>query len=215
MPDAWRHTLGLDTAGLRAYGRLRARGVGHGHAVKTARRTVTLGHTWAAIELVGPHGYEHNWIFVGVPADKVGHVTTLKGDQQFYHVTRRDPEQAIRNGLPPSQAGESGPGVYLAADRQYASSMTRWDNSMKTLGVTVHAGNGLHLLDRTKPGGEAEYRRIQMYENGNKNVGMDKALAANGYHGVRYLSPGNKYAETVIHDPGKLTVHGVVSPGAA
>lgn len=131
-------------------------------------------------------------------------VTTLTGDQKFYHVTRRT---GPVTHLPPSAAGESGPGVYLAGDKAYASKMASWDKTMRVLPVTVHAGNGLHLLDRTKPGGEEEYRRIQQMENGNKQAGLDKALAAHGYGGVRNLSPGNEHPETVIHDPGKLTVN--------
>lgn len=128
--------------------------------------------------------------------------TTLTGDLPFFHVTRRP---GPISELPASRAGESGPGVYLAENPEYAQQMASWDPRMRTLNVTVHAGDGLRLLDRTKPGGEDEYRRIQL-ENMNKQDGLAELLQSHGYDGVRNLSPGNKYPETVIHDPAKLRV---------
>ena len=136
-------------------------------------------------------------------ARQPGITTTLTGDQPYYHVTMRP---GPITSLPASPHGESGPGVYLARDKAYADDMASWQPSSRALRVTVHAGEGMHLLDRTRPGGEEEYRRIQLYDNGGKNAGMDRALGAHGYHGVHYLSPGNAYPETVIHDPSRLSV---------
>lgn len=140
-------------------------------------------------------------------------VTHLNGDQHFYHVTRR-PGPVTE--LPPSAAGESGPGVYLARDKAYADKMTGWgkEQGMRALDVTVHAGDGMRLLDRTKPGGEEAYRQHQqnasighpLSKGHGAQEGLDRELGEHGYHGVRYRSPGNEHAETVIHDPSRLTV---------
>jgi hypothetical protein len=131
--------------------------------------------------------------------------TRLTGDQTYYHTTASYyVPDILKNGLKPSKMGESGPGVYLAADNEYATHMSTWQADHEVLSVTVHAGDGINILNRDLPGGDAEYRRIQLQAQIDKEP-LDAALDKAGYQGVSHISPGNKFPETTICDPSLLT----------
>lgn len=116
VPYAWRHTLGLDAAGLRTYGRARRLGVGHAQALAAARRyTAALSsRPRRVIELVGPKGYIHGWIFVGIPVagQQVNHphlgsgvVTGTRGGRVSVRFDRSGAEHSFEH-RPASQPGK-------------------------------------------------------------------------------------------------------------
>lgn len=71
------------------------------------------------------------------------------------------------------------------------------------------AGEGVAMLDRDKPGGDEEYRRIQQEhqaETGSSQVGLDERLKAHGYDGVVFTSPSESTPQYIVHDPTRLSV---------
>lgn len=134
------------------------------------------------------------------------------GKGPLYHVTRRRDEILGRGSFVPSRMGESGPGVYLTPDAAHAERMLGYGDDMRAIEVTTP--EGLRLLDRSTPEGEAEFRRIQLtvepsiYRN---PEGFQQALADAGYDGVYRAGDPAKGVdpELVIHNPEGLGMRGV------
>lgn len=133
--------------------------------------------------------------------------TVLPAGHPLLHVTSNFRLPDIKaQGLHPSSDGESGPGVYTTPDPKFAERMHQGRVSEAgPYGHTLQLATTkpLRLLDRTKPGGEEEYRRVQQ-EHG--RAGTAQGLAKAGYHGVNYKSGGKQDHEVVIHDPKHLKV---------
>lgn len=132
--------------------------------------------------------------------------------QQFrtlYHATGYErPEQIEASGaLRASSNGESGPGVYLSADRAYAEKLSAGKTNPATFEVQADVRNPLvRRPEVAGDPGEAEYRRIQQSVDGwySKEGVAQAALQAHGYDAVEsHLRSGHEIA---VHDPSKVRI---------
>jgi GNAT superfamily N-acetyltransferase len=112
-------------------------------------------------------------------------------------------------GLQPSEMGESGPGVYLTHDHEYAKHYA---------GMGYGGGAVLHVehsvqnplvrnLDDEHDPGDRKYRNIQqMTPGGSLNQGgaLGRALAEHGHDAVETTWRGRH--EIAVHDPAKLRI---------
>ena len=128
----------------------------------------------------------------------------LPAESLLLHTTRR--AESIRSeGLHASRMGESGPGVYFARSKRYAATIRGFDpERMETL--QARAQHPLRMLDRTQPGGEEAFRSMEGtdYYHGAEQYRANMQRA--GFHGVRYMSPGEKHAEYAVIDPKSVRV---------
>lgn len=130
-----------------------------------------------------------------------GNGHALPKGSTLFHTTRQFRVDQIQEngGFTASRNGESGPGVYFAADRPFADKIRSYDPTMRT--VEVRTNRRMRLLDRDTPEGEAEFREL------NRDPAQMKQR---GYDGVRFTSPGERHPEYVIHDPKDVTVSTII-----
>lgn len=149
-------------------------------------------------------------------SEKVGaatppHALVLNG-LTGWHVTRRRDEILARGRFVASANGESGPGVYLSTDEGFRDKLLDGDRyspptseASKLRAIEATVPGRLVLFDRTAPGAEEDWREIQTQARLDGKA-MDRALKDMGYDGVRFVSPGMKWPETVIHDASRISI---------
>lgn len=127
----------------------------------------------------------------------------------LYHSTGYyRPEEIDASGaLKPSRQGESGPGVYLSADRSHAEKLSSGKPNRTTYEVEAEIRNPLvRHPDVTDDPGEREYRHIQTHTPGwhTKEGVAQQALQERGYDAVEsHFKAGHEIA---VHDPSKVRI---------
>lgn len=125
----------------------------------------------------------------------------------LYHATGYSrPEEIEEAGaLRASANGESGPGVYLSADRAYAEKLSSGKPNAATFEVQALVRNPLvRHTDVDDDPGDRAYRALQQSTDGwySKPGAAQKALTEAGYDAVESHHPWGH--ELALHDPAQI-----------